>query len=157
MGSINKTDLEEWQIKAFAGDNYEYYLRKWSGHAGGLYGGWNWVAFFFAMEWLAYRKMYAWAAAAFLVPFAINLALIFSPLHLSIDGKLLADTARILFAIFGNGLYRRKMLAVLEKNKGIIDKGIEIALAQAGGVSVAGLAICILLEVAWTGLLIVLT
>jgi hypothetical protein len=149
--NVEKIHLEDWQVNAFVGDNVEYYQKKWKEHQGSYYGGWNWVPFFFSLEWLAYRKMYKEAAIAFLIPLVINLVFIFSPFHLDVNSKLFADTIKIIFAIFGNAMYRKKLLSILDKTKDMKQEQKKLLLSERGGTSLISLGICLLLEV---GLLI---
>jgi len=153
IGCVDKVYPEDWQVDAFVGSNPKYYKNKWKEHPGKHYGGWNWVPFFFGLEWLAYRKMYKQAIIAFLIALVINLILIFSPLHLDIDGKLFSDTINIFFAFFGNGMYRKKLMANLKKTKDIKQAQQVLILKKKGGVSFISLVICLLFE---AGLLVMM-
>ncbi|MCL2773663.1 MAG: DUF2628 domain-containing protein [Oscillospiraceae bacterium] len=109
-------EIESWQIDAFVGENSKYYKRKW-GDSENFNGGWNWAALFLGISWLAYRKMYRIAVIAFLIPVTINIILIFSPFHATIKSGIWTEAIGLIFAIWGNGIYRKKFINLLEKFK----------------------------------------
>ena len=48
--------LDQERARAFVGDRYPYYARKWRQPSS-----WNWAAFFVGFLWFLYRKMYRYA------------------------------------------------------------------------------------------------
>lgn len=58
----------EENLQAFVADNYHFFKRKWEIAAASTHHlSWNWVAFFFGVIWLVYRKMYRYAVILFSV------------------------------------------------------------------------------------------
>lgn len=68
VGSSSEEDQEKRELRTFVGPRNHYYLKKWAPAlwGSGKMSGFNIGAFFFAGNWLAYRKMY-WAATVFWV------------------------------------------------------------------------------------------
>ena len=118
----NKQPFEKWQMEAFIGANVEYFERKWGGSSD--YAGWNWAAFFLGPSWLIYRKMYAETAIVFAFLFVLPLI----PINV---GPLLIWV----FAIWGNGLYRRKLIRIVKKLEGVRREEQEALLAKKGGIN----------------------
>jgi hypothetical protein len=146
MSVSKKTTLEDWQIDAFVSINSNYYKEKWKDHTGEIYGGWNWVAFFFAIEWLVYRKMYKQAIVIFIVMNVINTILVLS-LNIGLSDRFFFDIIKLIIAIWGNGFYRRKLISLLEKTKDMSKKERIFVLSKKGGINVLGLGIFIMLEI----------
>ena len=119
-GGQNKQPFERWQMRAFIGENAEYFERKWGGSSD--YAGWNWAAFLLGPSWLIYRRLYAEGAIAFAVLFA--LALIFPGAWVLFGW---------VFAIWGNGLYRKKLIKIIRKSEGLEREEQEALLEKKGG------------------------
>lgn len=66
VGSM--TGITDEEFAHFLGQNADYYIpkfRKFSNE--GFSVTWNWSAFFFEFVWVAYRKMYLWALAVWIL------------------------------------------------------------------------------------------
>ena len=142
----NKIMLEDWQIDAFVGTNIKYYKKKWKEHSGIIYGGWNWVAFFFGIEWAIYRKMYGMAILGTLITSVIGFVLMML-LNIGLNGKFYGDILKIIFAIWGNGIYRKKLMTLLKKTKSMTKTEQECVLSQKGGTNILGLCAFVVFEV----------
>jgi Protein of unknown function (DUF2628) len=61
------SNLTEQEIRTFVGPKADYYLKKWrlALEGSGSATGFNWAAFFLSGMWLAYRRMYRFAAIFF--------------------------------------------------------------------------------------------
>ncbi len=160
VGEIKK------ELRAYVGPRASYYLRRWFSTRAGWRSlvDWNWPAFLFAGFWLAYRRMYATAAALFGVFFVeefIERLLV----HGGNDraAALLAWLANIVgtmlpfvCALWGNRWYHRRAARAIERAKaeGLRDRDLRRHLARRGGTStlapVALLVLLVLIAVAWT-------
>jgi Tfp pilus assembly protein PilE len=67
------TEEEAWS--AFTGGKADYYLPRFARLARGGGAAWHWPAFFITWWWLLYRKMWAWAALYFFLPYLFLFAL----------------------------------------------------------------------------------
>jgi len=125
-------DISEEDFATFIGKNAEVYFRKFKkfriDEPDKFAIQWNWPAFLFTYIWFAYRKMYKWAAVAFLIGSAIGLVL---PFFLPFWW--------LLFGLAGNFLYfrhaRGKILEVKAAKKFTSREGLSAALQQEGGVN----------------------
>lgn len=136
---------EDEAMSAFLQKNIAFYKYKWSKHENKQLRGWNWAAFFFPIEWLVYRKMYAEAASILFVSVVIQ--------YLTHIPFRLLD---LVIALVGNALYYKKYMRMLKKTNDMThDSGIEY-LNQKGGVSAISLAICIVMELVIGVIMIVL-
>jgi hypothetical protein len=150
--TTNRDWLAKEEAETFIGKNSYFYLDKWKTHSDSKLKGWNWAAAFFSIEWMAYRKMYVEALLYFLivVTVSVTIGMTFDVLRVNVgfDSNLVGQTFRILAGIFGNAIYRKKALRVLRKtiNKSEAEK---LACLQAkGGVSIAGVVVCLVIQVA---------
>lgn len=145
----NRDWLNEEEAEAFIGKNASFYLDKWNSHSDSSLKGWNWAAMFFSIEWMVYRKMYAEAILYFFIisTLAVLLGLLLSVFSINLNGTILRDTFRIIMGIWGNAIYRKKALRVLRKNVVLNDADRLFALKNKGGVSVASVIICSVIEI----------
>lgn len=134
---------------AFIGSNSGYYLEKWKNNRGmpDRNGGGNWVALFFPYEWLCYRKMYRELAMTLFCVMCMIIILLFLPVYAEHLVLLFCRGINIFFAIFANGLYRKKAIRTLQKTDGMQEEERLEYLSEKGGTSKAALAVCILLEI----------
>ena len=124
--------ITEEDFATFIGKNAEAYFRKFKKfkiHEPDKFAiQWNWPAFLFTYIWFAYRKMYKWAAVAFLTGSAIGLVLPF-----------LLPFWWLLFGLAGNFLYfrhaRGKILEVKAAKQFMSREELSAALQQEGGVN----------------------
>jgi Tfp pilus assembly major pilin PilA len=123
--------------------NVDYYLRKFKGFASGHgFVSWNWPAFFVSLIWLLYRKMWAYAAAYFVLPIIPYLVLLaFANETFATAGGLVFNVALsfVVFPMFANALYYRAVEKKIKKAKaqGTDRKQQLLALAREGGTSKA--------------------
>ena len=125
-------DITEEDFATFIDKNAEVYFRKFKkfriDEPDKFALQWNWPAFLFTYIWFAYRKMYKWAAVAFLTGSAIGLVLPF-----------LLPFWWLLFGMAGNFLYfrhaRGKILEVKAAKPFMNREELSAALQQEGGVN----------------------
>lgn len=125
-------EVTEEEFVHFIERNAEYYLAKFekfeTNGADKFSVTWLWPAFFFTCLWMAYRKMYLWAIAAFVMEGILY------DVHPS-----LAIFPKVLFAIVGNYLYykhtKRKIIKL--KTREVFSDSSELltALERKGGVN----------------------
>ena len=98
------------------GKNAEHYLQIFEmlDQRGGS--SWNWCGFFISFIWFAYRKLYGWAAIAYLTPliggFACAVFLYSSSLDdtvISVILRILGLIVNIIFARVANGAYKKRI------------------------------------------------
>ncbi len=109
-------------LLAFTGTSE--YPQKWRGLIEGRsrFAGFNWAAFFFTTLWLAYRKMYVWALAAFLAGIALEVGLAILVMQLGLTGAgfqlpyLVAHLlcVRLPLGLGGNVLYYHRAIARIQ-------------------------------------------
>lgn len=135
--------LEE--ARAFAKDNAGFYLRKWSQYQlDGSFKGWNWAAFFFRIEWMAYRKLYLEAVALFAVHFIILLLL--NMLGLGLVGDLIGFGVALAMGAYANAYYHQKAVRSARDLRHLDGQAVLYELGRKGGVSWIGLFGCLALE-----------
>ena len=109
---------------------------------------WNWFAFFVGPYWFGYRKMYGWAAIAFILPqllgyvFAISAYLLSSISNESVKAiiSIVGLSCNIVIGIVANNVYKKRIdKLVMEAPKNSDDRNIFIK--AKGGVSIPGLII----------------
>lgn len=128
------------KLKAFVGyDRYEeYYKGKWNKEYS-----WNWVAFFFTIPWLGYRKMFGQIFAIVGVYLVIDFALYFSTNEEAIDpfSAIVSLVVSFIYGFLGNKVYKNKaektISHVSKFNYGENDELNEIT--KKGGTSVGGI------------------
>ena len=148
--STNRTWLTKIEAATFIGDNSSFYLDKWQTHSGSKLKGWNWVSFFFGIQWMIYRKMYAEAIVYFLFTVVVSI-FISMTLKLNFDetyGTILRTILQIPVAVFGNALYRNKALRILRKTIHLSEPERLAVLQTKGGVSIVATVISALLQIA---------
>ncbi len=84
--SLNERLPSESALFAFTGSSE--YPQKWRALIEGRsrFAGFNWAAFFFTTLWLAYRRLYLWALAAFVAGIALKVGLALLVLELGLTG-----------------------------------------------------------------------
>ncbi|SHE21467.1 DUF2628 domain-containing protein [methanotrophic endosymbiont of Bathymodiolus puteoserpentis (Logatchev)] len=107
----------------------------------GMLVSWNWSAFFFSGIWALYRKMYGWF---FLF---LGLSIISNILEKSGASDLSAiilGIPAVLFAIFSNSLYHKKIVKKITKAKNEIDDEDKLLefLKYKGGVNTWVILVC---------------
>lgn len=126
------SDITEEDFAAFIGKNAEVYFRKFKkfriNEPDKFAVKWNWPAFLFTYIWFAYRKMYKWAAVAFVLGTTLGLFLPF-----------LLPFWWILLGMSGNFLYfrhaRGKILEVRAAEQFNSREELSLALQKKGGVN----------------------
>lgn len=104
----NSTGLYE---AAIGQKNQAYYLDRFEQFDKNRYGfhaSWNWAALFGAGVWALYRKMYGWFFATWAFGIILNMVMKLNPPPVV---GLLYLAPWFCFAIFGNSLYYRKVIA----------------------------------------------
>ena len=98
------------------GKNAEHYLPIFDNldKSGG--NSWNWCGFFFSFVWFAYRKLYKWAAIAYLIPliggFVLGVILYSTSLDdtvISVILRVIGLAVNIFFATVANGAYKKRI------------------------------------------------
>lgn len=144
---MNEATARDWLTKeeeeAFIGPNTSFYTEKWRLHSSHTLKGWNWAAMFFSIEWMVYRKMYTQAVLMYLATTAVLLLF----MRIDLPSALIRDVFRTIVGVVGNALYRRKALRVVQKNIALPDQERLQVLQNKGGTSVAGVLVCIAIEV----------
>ena len=138
--------LEE--IKAFTGDN-DFYIRKWQKYTHNKwFKGWNWNPFFFPIEWMFFRRLYLEAITIYfgrillmLLAIIINSELLYSLTDFVFRGLL------SLVAIFGNGLYFRKGLRIVNKYTELSKDELLAQLKKDGGNSWIAVFVILAIEI----------
>ena len=100
---------------ALIGRNVEHYLPIFDRlDKGGS--SWNWCGFFFGPMWFGYRRLYGWAAIAFVIPLIVGFvlgAILYSvqadELTMNAFSVLAALPFRIFFAIVANKAYKKRI------------------------------------------------
>ena len=139
-----QTNTED--LALFVGDNQTYYLQKWRvSFDPGRNSGWNWVAFFFTPIWFAYRKMYGYATLVFLLQNVMGF----------FTGGIIGLICAILGGYWGNALYYKhaEKAISLAKMTAPNEELRRMHIQQAGGTSMAGMILTIVIGVVWTLLL----
>ncbi len=120
------TGIRDEDFAHFIGRNTDYYIPKFRRfYNEGFSVTWNWSAFFFEFVWMAYRKMYLWALAVWI------LILLF--------GNLPFLLGMILFGTTGNYIYyryaKRKILHLKTSQMLSNSHEILVTLKKEGGVN----------------------
>lgn len=123
---------------AFVGQNYAFYERRWKDHEKqAFFPSWNWAAFFFAAEWMVFRKMYmlaiiTFAAVYVITPFAAGSAIYIVSLLI-----------RAAIALSANALYanhvRDKIQRIQQQDSNTVT--LDSRLEAAGGTSILSVVI----------------
>ena len=114
---------------------------------------WNWCGFFFSFVWFAYRKLYKWAAIAYLTPliggFVLGIILYSTSLDdtvISVILRVIGLAVNIFFATVANGVYKKRidqLVNEMPKDDAVKARFIETK----GGVSVVAAIIIVALYV----------
>lgn len=148
--------LDSNKIKAFAGDETEYYVQKWEAiEKGSVIGeSFNGAAFLFNIFWLLYRKLY-WQAL--LVVLAFVVVAIFVEASTSV-GVLLAKygglIVMVILGTWGNYLYLKKYQKTV-RNSELLSSGPEEQmeyLRAKGGTANLLVILLIVVVCGWVGL-----
>lgn len=135
------------------GKNAEHYLPIFDNldKSGG--NSWNWCGFFFSFVWFAYRKLYKWAAIAYLTPliggFVLGIILYSTSLDdtvISVILRVIGLAVNIFFATVANGVYKKRidqLVNEMPKDDAVKARFIETK----GGVSVVAAIIIVALYV----------
>lgn len=101
----------------------------------GLNASWNWPAFFFSALWSLYRKMYGWFFVFWGITMVSNMLDNSGSPELS---AIVLIVPTILFAIFANSLYHKKITKIIEKAKNEISDENKLVeyLKYKGGVNI---------------------
>lgn len=124
VGSM--AEITEEEFAHFVGRKADYYIPKFRKFSNdGFSVTWNWSAFFFEFVWMAYRKMYLWALAVWILILAF--------------GNLPFLPGMVLFGMTGNYIYYRyakKKILHLKTNQIFSNShDISVALEKEGGVN----------------------
>jgi len=156
--SGGRGDLTDEEIRAFVGENHDYYRGKWAraNRTGGFYAGFNVAALIVSTLWLLFRKMYL----AFAVLFLAQVAVMFVA---AVAGSLLGgDASQVMIGVFaglavtkvtigflGNGLYLRRARRAVgaARLRGSIGESNVPYLVTQGGTSMAAVAVGILANI----------
>lgn len=131
------------------GKNAEYYIPIFEklDQKGGT--SWNWCGFFFSPYWFAYRKMYSWVAIALIVPALVGMAIAIvmliagaSDATVDIAARFLGFVVNILFALFANGIYKKRIDKLVNEMPEDADAKTKF-IETKGGVNVAAVIITV--------------
>ena len=153
----NRNWLKKEEAEAFIGKNSPYYLEKWKTKSDSTLKGWNWAAFFFGIQWMAYRKMYTEAVLYYFITVIVGLIVgaILWILRIRIDDNLLRTILQLFVGVFGNAIYRNKALRILRKARFLDEPERLIIFREKGGASTISVVVCISLQIAVAALLTV--
>lgn len=114
-------------MRAFIGPESSYYLEKFSmmPTQNDFAPTWNWPGFLFGLWWLLYRKMYIYAALAWVGTIVLS----------SITAGAGGIVAMVLIGVFANSLYRKFVREEIAKTAGYDDVTRRQMLATKGGVT----------------------
>ena len=137
--------LAERDLRAFVGENADYYLHKWRPllRRQGTGAGFNWAAFFLFYLWLVYRKMYLVAVAIYAILLMVSIAedVVFLGFHADTTTPQIAQVVALVAAIvcgaFGNRWYLSYARKAIRKvrSHGLEEDAVAEALAKRGGTS----------------------
>ncbi|SFE72368.1 DUF2628 domain-containing protein [Peptostreptococcus sp. D1] len=116
-----KSKVKEMEdLELFVGKNTQYYEPRFEKYRDtDSKVGWNWVAFFFPVMWLCYRKMYAYAIGYFVLINAISQSYHF------IENGVIPNFRLVIwlvFPLFANYIYYRFAKKRVEACDGIINE-----------------------------------
>ena len=145
------TDDDVIELRAFVGPKADHFLRKWlprlqDPQQGDV--GFSWIAFFFPVLWLGYRKMYLPALIVGVVPAVLSIAqqLVFvNVLHLQsapLGANLILNLlACLVCGLYGNAWYLNHAEAAIAQahKEGFVGEHLLLTVARRGGTSVLGL------------------
>lgn len=152
--AANAGSLEP-DYRAFIGRHAtDYYLGQFARFdAGGATLSFNFWALLLTLPWLAWRRLWTWAAIYFAAPMAVALWKLFGPLPQGLPGftfNVLLWTWALGFPLFCNRIYwRRARAAITEADlfgRGLADGERASDLASAGGTSRLAMLAAILLQ-----------
>jgi hypothetical protein len=110
--------------------------------------GFNWIALFFPVQWMAYRKMYVELVLYMLI--AVLTAMGFSriaPEGFFLQGRIIYDLFRILMLFLANILYMQKFKRAVNKTVAM-NRGDRVNyFRKKGGTSELSLAVLIIFEI----------
>lgn len=139
--------ISEEEMWYFVGDSQEYYIRKWTSQGSPEKCiSWNWASFLAGIYWFGYRKMYK-AVMCILCLFLV-IDILQDLLKISITFWI-TPIIWIIFGLSGNALYYRHMrrkISCIRADKPFYEAYIG-RIAEAGGISGAGIAITLLLNI----------
>ncbi len=145
------TDDDVIELRAFVGAKADHFLRKWLPRLEDPQQGdvrFSWIAFFFPVLWLGFRKMYLLALIVGVVPAVLSIAqqLLFvnalglqsAPLGANVILNLLAC---VVCGLYGNAWYLNHAEAAIAQahKEGFVGEHLLLTLAHRGGTSVVGL------------------
>lgn len=135
----------------FVEENLHYYARKWERiDKGGLT--FNFVAFFFSIGWLGYRKMYVPVVMIGLLFLMNDILYIFFELNniIALIDKYIGMGVNVIVGMFGNDIYKwhteKKVQAIKEKATSPAEK--VTLLTKKGGTSLLGILKALLILIA---------
>lgn len=143
----------EADLRAFIGPNADYYLSAFataSPDPGLQRLGWNWAGFFVGPLWLLYRRLgryFGYYLVAQLAPMVVTLMFPKSPI-VALGGIVCAFLICCFFGAYGNGLYYRHAVGIIEEGSANGANRTEYIEAR-GGVRWVGAIICAALMLAW--------
>ncbi|WP_078555208.1 DUF2628 domain-containing protein [Bacillus alkalicellulosilyticus] len=127
----------------FIGKNQSYYFTKWKNE-----NSWNWVAFFFPIFWLGYRKMYStvFLIIGLFLLLDIIMLIIYPTYPIQFD-YFVGTITGVIIGSQGNRLYKnhmnKKILAIEDTN--VPEESKRNQIKAAGGASVGGIFLAILI------------
>jgi hypothetical protein len=136
---VDRSEPTEDELRAFFGDNAEYYLTSWAKKAEhGWWAGFNWAAFLFFLMWCLYRKLYL----VFFIAFGFLTALGLANLPVAVYW-VICLAAWISCGMLGNHIYLRRARSVISRyRQSAADPDEQIRLiSKAGGRSRVALAL----------------
>ena len=137
--------IDQTEAAALIQKNAGYYLKKWDKYSHSIFQGWNWSAMFLCETWMLYRKMYLEGVLLFALrvslSFILGILLPFWPAFL-ISNYLVTG---IFAGIFGNALYRKKVLCMVQKVQELSEPERLGFLRSSGGTSIAATYITLVL------------
>jgi len=129
--------MDQTEAAALLQKNAGYYLEKWDKYSHSIFKGWNWSAMFLCETWMLYRKMYLEGVLFFALrmslSFVLGILIPFLPAFLI--SNYLVPWAFV--GIFGNALYRRKVLRMIQKAQELNESERLEFLRNSGGTSIA--------------------
>ena len=134
---------EDYIKELYVGKNYNYYKKGWNLENTKKFipSRFNWAACFFALPWLAYRKMYFWAVLYICITTFIDLMDHFVPTPFNVSiWKYFATPIGLIIGCRANYWYKKhvekQLKTISEKNHNI--NNIEDIIRIKGGTSVWG-------------------
>ena len=144
LESVGNRQPDEIWLNAFVGKSAPFYCDRWSRYHKKPFKGLNLPALFFPFAWMAYRKLYLEAAAAYAMVTAVPIA---AAALFGSRALLIGDLLRVLTGVFANTLYYNKAAWATKKTAGMDEEQWLALLEKQGGVCPVAIFIVIVLDI----------